>query len=92
MPTVHLIIKGKVQGVFYRATAKKVADEIGVKGWVKNSGGNVEAVAAGNNKQIQTFISWCKKGSPQAIVTDVGVTEIEDVMFDYFEIVTSSKS
>jgi len=36
MPTVHIVIKGKVQGVFYRATAKAEADRIGIKGWVKN--------------------------------------------------------
>ena len=37
MPTVHLLISGKVQGVFFRATAKDVADEIGITGWVKNT-------------------------------------------------------
>jgi acylphosphatase len=37
MPTVHLLVKGKVQGVFFRATAKDVADKMGVKGWVRNT-------------------------------------------------------
>ncbi len=37
MSTVQLLIKGKVQGVFYRATAKKEADSLGLKGWIKNT-------------------------------------------------------
>ena len=88
MPTVHLVIKGKVQGVFFRATAKDVADEIGVKGWVKNTEeGNVEVMASGSDAQIQKFIAWCKTGPKRAIVTDVMVANTEEENFKKFEVV-----
>lgn len=78
MPTIHLIIKGKVQGVFYRATAKEVAEEIGVTGWIKNtSEGNVELMATGTEEQLIYLIDWCKQGPPKSIVSDVMVTKKE---------------
>jgi acylphosphatase len=87
MPTVNLIVKGRVQGVFYRATAKDVADEIGVVGWVKNTEeGNVEIMASGSEEQIQKMIEWCKKGPRKAIVTDVIVTNVEEENFKSFDI------
>jgi len=90
MPTVHLIIKGRVQGVFYRATARKVAEEIGVTGWVKNTAeGNVEIVATGSKDQLQKFVQWCRVGPAKAIVTDVLVNDKEEANFKGFEIIRS---
>ena len=87
MPPVHLVIKGKVQGVFYRASAKDVADEIGVVGWVKNTEvGNVEIMAGGSKEQIEKLIEWCKKGPRRANVTDVLVTEVEEQSLKTFEV------
>ena len=88
MPTVHLVIKGKVQGVFYRATAKDAADEIGITGWVKNTEeGNVEIEASGSNEQLERFVKWCKLGPRRAIVTEVVIEEKEDEAFTGFKIV-----
>jgi acylphosphatase len=88
MPTVHLLIKGKVQGVFYRASAKEVADELQLTGWVKNTrNGDVEAVATGTEEQLQQFISWCKQGPPKAIVSNVEVRAREEEGFDTFKVV-----
>jgi len=88
MPTVHLIIKGRVQGVFFRATAKDVADEIGVKGWVKNTEeGHVELMASGTDEQLQYFIEWCSKGPKKAEVTEVVVTQTHEERFNEFKIV-----
>lgn len=88
MPAVHLLVKGRVQGVFYRASAKKMADELGISGWVKNTGeGHVEILAEGNEQDIKAFIHWCKQGPPKALVTNLVVTEKEDgQIFDGFEI------
>ena len=87
MPTVHLIIKGKVQGVFYRASAKDVADDIGIVGWVKNTEeGNVEIMADGSKEQIEKLVDWCKKGPRRAVVTDVVVTEVDKQNFKGFEV------
>ncbi|MEJ7681327.1 MAG: acylphosphatase [Segetibacter sp.] len=87
MPTYHLLIKGEVQGVFYRATAKKVADKLGVTGWIKNTqDDNVEAVVTGTEEQLNKFIAWCKKGPAMANVTDVIVTQHEETTFKDFSI------
>lgn len=88
MPTFHLVIKGKVQGVFYRATAKEIADESGIKGWIKNtSDGNVEAMITGHEKQLQQFVEWCKKGPRKAIVSDVLATEQKEMVFTDFSVI-----
>lgn len=88
MPTVHLLIKGKVQGVFYRATAKDVAKELGLTGWVKNTKeGNVEALASGSNEQLQQFINWCRRGPAKAIVTNVEISFLEEQPFNDFKII-----
>jgi acylphosphatase len=88
MPTLHFIIEGKVQGVFFRATAKDVADGIGITGWIKNTEeGNVEIMASGNDEQLQKFIAWCKVGPRRAIVTKVIVTNTEEENFKSFEVI-----
>ena len=88
MSTVHLLIKGKVQGVFYRATAKEVAQALDLKGWVRNTAeGNVEAIASGSEKAVQQFIDWCKKGPDKAVVSSINITNIKDELFDDFRIV-----
>lgn len=87
MPTVHLIIKGKVQGVFYRASAKQVAREIGVTGWIKNTDeGDVEIVAAGTEEQLRKLVEWCKVGPTQAKVKEVVIDYLEENSFKDFEI------
>lgn len=69
---MHLLIKGKVQGVFYRASAKEAADKLGIKGWVRNTAdGHVEIMAAGERETLQRFLEWCRKGPRLAIVTEV---------------------
>ncbi len=88
MPTIHLLIKGKVQGVFYRATAKKVADKLKLTGWIKNSKDeDVEATITGDEDKLQEFINWGKRGPEKAEVEDIIVTELKDIMFTDFEII-----
>ena len=87
MPTIRLLIKGKVQGVFYRATAREKAEEFGITGWIKNTEeGYVEAVASGNDEQLQQFINWCKAGPDHAIVTGITVNKIDEQSFEKFRI------
>lgn len=88
MPTFHLLIKGKVQGVFYRVSARETAAKTGVKGWIKNSPeGDVEAVVTGSEEQLSEFISWCKKGPPRSKVTEVIAKELEEVQFVEFSVI-----
>jgi acylphosphatase len=88
MQTVHLVIKGKVQGVFFRASTKDKAKELGIKGWVKNMpDGNVEVLAAGNKDQLENFIEWCRRGPTQAVVSDVVVSDAEESFLNEFRII-----
>jgi acylphosphatase len=88
MPTVHLVIKGKVQGVFYRATARDVANKLGLTGWVKNrEDGNVEIMATGGTEELREFHDWCRKGPSKSIVTEVEASSEKEQAFDSFRIV-----
>ena len=88
MPTIHLFVKGKVQGVFYRATAKKIADRLKLTGWIRNTkDDDVEISATGDEEQLKQFINWCKQGPEKAKVEDVIVTEETEKFFTDFEIV-----
>jgi acylphosphatase len=70
----HLLITGKVQGVFYRANARDEARRLGLTGWVKNlPDGRVEAVVEGQEEQVKKLIDWCHRGPPAATVRDVDV-------------------
>jgi len=70
----HLIVKGRVQGVFFRVEAKRKADELGLTGWVRNNpDGTVEAVAEGEDDMLKRFIEWCHEGPGRASVSGVEV-------------------
>lgn len=87
MRTVNLIVKGKVQGVFFRASAKQTADKAGITGWVKNRhDGNVEIMANGTEEAIQSFIAWCRKGPARAEVAEVIITPVQMEDLGSFEI------
>ena len=86
--TIQLIVKGKVQGVYYRASAKEAAERLDITGQVKNTHtGDVEIIASGNTTSLDEFINWCKQGPPNAIVKEVIVTNAPDQQFTSFEIV-----
>ncbi len=68
----HVIISGRVQGVYYRSSMKDEALALGVCGWVKNRpDGSVEGVLEGGREQVEKLIEWCRQGPPMAEVTDV---------------------
>ncbi len=70
----RLRIHGRVQGVFFRASAQAEANRLGLKGWVRNCpDGSVETVAEGQRKKIDDFIAWCRRGPRGAEVGDVQV-------------------
>ncbi len=71
---VHVFISGQVQGVFFRKTAQDVAEELGLRGWVRNThDGRVEAVFEGTKAQLREVINWCHEGPPQAYVKHVAI-------------------
>jgi len=71
---LHVMISGRVQGVWYRANTKQKAEELGLTGWVKNAAdGNVEAVFEGEESTVDEMIAWCRVGPPLAQVDDVKI-------------------
>jgi len=86
---IHLFIKGKVQGVFFRQTTKVTAEKKNVTGWVKNlHDGRVEAVLEGNDVEISEVVEWCHAGPVNAVVDDVEIiTELYKGEFSKFDIV-----
>jgi acylphosphatase len=87
MQTVHLLISGKVQGVFFRETSRKVAEKLNIKGWIKNTPDEkVEAVITGEENDVNDFIKWCKKGPERAKVKEVIVSKQEGIFFEKFEV------
>ncbi|MEO8569548.1 MAG: acylphosphatase [Ginsengibacter sp.] len=87
MTTAHLEIKGKVQGVFYRATASRIAEKNNLKGWIKNkNSGEVEIVVTGKKEDVETFIDWCRHGPEKAVVDEVNITFLKETLFKEFSV------
>ena len=87
----HVFIEGRVQGVFFRAHTKEKAEELGLKGWVRNlPDGRVEAVFEGEKSKIEKMIEWCHIGPSLARVEKVEVKweepkdEFKDFSMKYF--------
>jgi len=73
---VHVIVKGRVQGVFFRAETQKTANRYHVKGWVKNLyDGRVEALFEGREEDVDRAVHWCHEGPSYASVTGVEVKD-----------------
>ena len=69
---VHLIIEGRVQGVWFRESTRKEAVSLGVFGWVRNlPDGTVEVMAEGPKEAVKGLVSWCRHGPPVASVDHV---------------------
>jgi acylphosphatase len=79
----HVMISGRVQGVFFRAYTQKAARARNILGWVMNTrDGRVEAVLEGKKEQVADMIKWCHQGSPMSHVTRVDV-EWQDYMGEF---------
>ena len=72
MPCKRFFISGKVQGVWYRASTREKALELGLTGYARNlSDGRVEVVACGDDEPLEALESWLWEGPPLAEVTEV---------------------
>ena len=85
---VHLFIKGKVQGVFFRQAMKVTAKKNHAAGWVKNlKDGRVEAIIEGEDLDVSNVVEWCHAGPANARVEDVEIrNEKFKGEFDKFEV------
>lgn len=88
MKHIKITVTGKVQGVFFRASTKAVADQMGVKGSVKNQkNGTVYIEAEATQTILEIFVEWCNEGPEKAKVENVEVVEGELKNYRNFEIV-----
>jgi acylphosphatase len=72
----HVVVRGRVQGVFFRDTCSRLARAAGVTGWVRNQpDDSVEAVFEGDAEAVERMVSWCRHGPPRAIVTEVEIRD-----------------
>ncbi|KAG2685497.1 hypothetical protein I3843_10G121400 [Carya illinoinensis] len=77
--TVRVVVKGRVQGVFYRNWTVENAVQLGLKGWVRNKrDGSVEALFSGNPDAVQEMEQRCRRGPPDAMVTGLQVFPTSD--------------
>jgi len=69
---IQLVVRGRVQGVFFRASAQREARQLGLTGWVKNrNDGSVEIVAEGEEDHVKDFLAWAQQGPSTARVDKV---------------------
>lgn len=70
----HVIVRGRVQGVFFRAETQRAAKKRGLLGWVRNRlDSTVEAIFEGNKEIVDDMLKWCHRGSPASKVDNVAV-------------------
>jgi len=81
---LHLIIHGRVQGVFFRDSMRREAQRLGVTGWVCNrQDGTVEALVAGEDATVEAIVQWAQHGPPAAKVEQVEITSAEGGYQDF---------
>jgi acylphosphatase len=87
MKHVNITVTGKVQGVWYRSSAKAKAEELGLKGFVRNhEDGSVYIEAEGTAEKLFQFAMWCHYGPQGARVDEVKTVEAVLMGFDCFRI------
>lgn len=73
---VHLLISGKVQGVYFRQGTMETAEKNNVFGWVRNlPSDKVEAMLEGNSSNVDAVVEWAQFGPAGAVVKELQVTE-----------------
>ncbi|MFP4195567.1 MAG: acylphosphatase [Candidatus Woesearchaeota archaeon] len=87
MQQYHIIVKGRVQGVNFRDFVRRTARELGLYGWVRNSGDDVEIIAQGKEEQLAKLVKQIRSGPPLARVDDIEYDVREPSKeFDSFQI------
>lgn len=88
MKHIKIKITGKVQGVSFRATTKAIADQMGVRGMIRNEkDGSVYMEAEGDDTSLEVFQEWCNEGPDRAKIENVEVTSGELKNYRNFEII-----
>ncbi|MEJ7716682.1 MAG: acylphosphatase [Thermoleophilaceae bacterium] len=81
-----VVVKGEVQGVFFRESTEQEAQDQGVSGWVANrDDGAVEAVFEGESEAVENMVEWCRSGPSSASVDRVDSSDEEPEGLSGFE-------
>lgn len=84
---IRCYVSGRVQGVFFRASARDEARRLGVRGYARNlRDGRVEVVLCGEQSATEAFKDWLSEGPPQAVVTEIQCERAEDPGLSHFDI------
>ncbi|MBT4165465.1 acylphosphatase [archaeon] len=87
MKTLRIYITGAVQGVFFRKFIKEKADELNIRGFIRNlEDGRVEVVAEGRDEKVNELLAQCKKGSPHSEVKNIETQELKHQGFKGFKV------
>lgn len=84
----HVLVSGRVQGVFYRAATQDRANELGVRGWVRNlPDGRVEARVEGDPGAVDDLLAWMRQGPPSAVVDKLEAEPVEPERRQGFDVI-----
>ena len=87
MKRAEVVVRGAVQGVFFRVETRDRARSLGLAGWVRNApDGSVEAAFEGQDERVESMVEWCRRGPRGARVDDLEVTWTEVQNEDGFSI------
>jgi acylphosphatase len=83
----HGVVAGRVQGVWFRDSVRRIAEAHGVRGWARNlRDGTVEVWAEGTPDAVQAVLDYCREGPPRAVVEGVRVEEVGPAWLDRFDV------
>ena len=88
MKAIRILVSGRVQGVWYRASTQREAVGLGLCGWVRNlADGSVEILAQGEAGKIKMLCDWCRQGPPGARVDELVIEDAQpDSNIDSFRV------
>lgn len=87
MRTVKVVIKGRVQGVFFRRFIYENAIKLDLNGYVRNINDDIEAIFSGSDSSVEKMLEICRKGPSGSKIDKIEVKELKEERFDEFEII-----
>lgn len=87
LSALHIKVHGRVQGVWFRASAQERARQLEITGWARNAAdGSVEIHAEGEPDNLDRFVHWCRQGPPAARVSKVDLESVAPEQMQSFDI------
>jgi len=87
MKTIRVYLTGSVQGVFFRKFLEEKANELGIRGFVRNlEDGRIEVLIEGKDEEVNTMFEVCKKGNQHTKITNIQIQELKNQGFEGFRV------